>query len=73
MKRHSHVQSGLAISDGRWVIDVSYNSGLDPCSRKSPSPASSTLLPLKGSNRPPSSPVLHHHHGNHGNHRDAYM
>lgn len=33
MKRHSHVQSGLAISDGRWVIDVSYNSGLDPCSR----------------------------------------
>lgn len=71
MKRHSHVQSGLAISDGRWVIDVSYNSGLDPCSRKSPSPAFIDTLATQGfKSSPPSSSVLHHHHGNHG---DAYM
>lgn len=53
MKPHSHVQSGLAISDGRWVIDLSYNSGLDPCSRKSPSPCLINTLPSMASNRRP--------------------
>lgn len=79
MKRHSHAQSGLAISDGQWVIDISYNIGLDPCSRKSPSPCSIHTLLLQGFKlSPPSSFVRHHHHHHHHhrrhhrNHGDAY-
>lgn len=58
MKRHSHVQSGLAISDGRWVMDLSYNIGLDPCSRKSPLPCLTNTFAARLQSSP--LPVLSH-------------